>query len=296
VDPQKTGQLVGQILVLLLMAAASAYAWNRAGKHEERSRRLAGYGVACGLLVLPLLGVLTFAHGSGGRAVFIAAGVGGIIAGVMAVTLAIRARAARKAANATGGAMGPAAGVLGVICVLFGATAIAFPFIVNPDEGGPPSSPNSRTMWVHRIDPPGLEITLPSDRWKKYDRAGEAAMFASRVPQMMTSVRDVKPAPDLTAFERVVTDVKRLFADNGTSIIEEKREPNAHGYDHLRILGEEKTPSGRVVVGMSVTWWNKSHAVIMIFEGQYQMKSDAAQDQESQAFRAAAATILNSVK
>lgn len=113
---------------------------------------------------------------------------------------------------------------------------------------------------------------------------------------MMAVVKEVRPARTTGDFERAVGDLKGLVSKNPVTVAEERREPNPHGHDHWRFLGEERSPNGRVMVAMSVTWWNKSHAVVMIFEGQHRLASEAGQDQELQGYQGAARLILSSVR
>jgi hypothetical protein len=178
--------------------------------------------------------------------------------------------------------------VLGVLSTLLGFGLAAVPFVVHGAGGGAP--------WAYKHTSPGFEVTLPSERWQKVEKLGELAMFSCRAPQMIASIKEIRPAASSDEFESAVNDVKRLVSRNPVKTIEEKREPNANGHDHWRLIGEENSPNGRVMVAMSVTWWNKSRAVIMIFEGQYKMASQLGQSQETDAFRAAATSILSSVK
>src|SRR5262249_10295626 len=150
----------------------------------------------------------------------------------------------------------------------FGAGMIAMPFVTNPAGGE-----SGASAWSHRVDPPGVELTLPSHRWRKSDKPGEVAFFASRNPQMVAGIKDVPPATSAAQFEAMINSMKQLAARSVVTTIEERREPNASGHEHWRFVGEENTPNGRIAVGMSATWWNKTHVVVMVFEGQYRMAS-----------------------
>jgi hypothetical protein len=215
---------------------------------------------------------------------FVMAGIGAIVAGVVGLFVAVRVGRKR-------GRPAPGFAVLGVVGVLVGAGLIAFPFL-RPD-GGAPGEPGS-SAWTHKVDPPGFELTLPSDRWKKAAGGKGGVAFASRLPQMVAVVKEVRPASAAAGFEMAVGDLKRVVARN--SVIEEKRGPNAHGHEYWLFLGEEKNPKGRVFVAVSVTWWNKSHAAVILFEGQHQMMSQAGQAEEAAAFHEAARLVLGSVK
>lgn len=292
-NPEQTGQLIGQLVGALLFALAPLVAFRRAARAEPRSRRLGGYALGCGLLFLPLLALLAVTRGAGGRGLFVAVGVALVAAGVLAVALAVASRSARREDGGGGAAALWAIG-FGVLCLVLGPGAAVFPFLANPRTGTPDAP--SGTAWAYKIAPPGFEVGLPSDRWKKYDHPRDVAMFASRQPQMVSSVKEVRPAATDAEFGRVVADLKRLAANNPVTVIEEKREPNAHGHEHWRFLGEEKTDKGRVMVAMSVTWWNKTHAVVVLFEGQYKALSQVGQDQEAEGFASAARYVLASVK
>jgi hypothetical protein len=255
---------------------------------EVRSRRLALTAVACAVSVLPLAAAAFLAGSAERQFVFVGAGLLAVVAGVAAMVLALRAKRAKAKDGGTGNITTAAALVLGIACAVLGFGVAVVPFVVHGAGGGAP--------WVYKYTFPSFELTLPSERWRKVEKPGERAMFSCQSPQMVASVKEIRPAASSDEFESAVNDLKRLVSRNPVKTIEEKREPNANGHDHWRLIGEENSPNGRVMVAMSVTWWNKSRAVVMIFEGQYQMKSELGQSQETDAFCAAATSILSSVK
>jgi hypothetical protein len=287
VDPE----LIGSLLAFLITAALCAGCVLRARTATPRSRRLAGLALACGLVVLPALTLLAAARGPEGKVIFIALGAAVIGAELMAGALAVRSLRARRTDGGTARATPAAALVLSVLGGFMGLGMVLFPFVMA--AGGPAA----RTPpWTHRVDPPGFELTLPSAAWQKVERAQGVAHFACRNPAMVAGVMDVRRAGSAAEFEAVVAEMKRLHDRHPVTVIEETREANPNGFDHWRSLGEENGANGRILVGLSVTWWNRAHAVVLLFEGQHRMASQTGQDQESEAFRAAARSILDSIK
>jgi hypothetical protein len=288
VDPRETGELIGRLIIPVLGTIGCVWLGVRAASAPLRSQRLAGLGLAFGLAMIPLAAVAALSRGSGGRTLLLA--LGGVVAltGIVAVWLGVKAGAARAREHSAEGNSGTWALATGILGILSGLALGAWPFLLNPAASGTP--------WVHKIDPTGVEVTLPSARWRKVERPGHLAAFGCRQPQMVASVMEVRPASTPEDFERPVNDLKRLVSKNASAVLDEKRGRNAAGHEHWLTLTEENTPNGRVLVGTSVTWWKKSHAVIIIFEGQHKMMSQTGQSQETEAFRAAAATILGSVK
>ncbi|AWM39627.1 hypothetical protein GobsT_20280 [Gemmata obscuriglobus] len=289
-NPRELGELIGKLIPLLISLVVVFVVVRRALNAETRSRRLQLLGLGCGLALFPLVCATTLARGPAARFIFFGVGAITTAAGLAAVALVITARSARKSDGGRSGASGFVATALGFVGIVFGFGMIALPLVVMPYE-------DDASVWAHRVEPPGFEVSLPSARWKKFDRPGDIAMFASRNPQMVSGVKEVRPAPGASDFENAVSDMKRLVTRApGFKIIEERREPTANGSEHWRLIGEEAGSDGRILVAISVTWWKKSHAVIMLFEGQHRMASQVGQEQESEAFLAAARFILSSVK
>ena len=70
---------------------------------------------------------------------------------------------------------------------------------------------------------------------------------------------------------------------------------NDHGQPYWMSLGETTGPKGPYVLGVSVTRV-RDKAVLLMFEGQYRLTSEAGRAQEAEALRASAATFLASVR
>ena len=165
-DPEDAGKMVGRMIPLVLALGLVAGVATRAAKLSPRSQRLGRYAVACGLAFLPLLCVATFARGPEGRVVML--GVGGLMvaAGAAAITLAARARSARTGDGGRPWAAVPGGILLGLVSITLGGGAILIPRVANP--GGPAGPVADGTAWTHRVDPPGFEVALPSDRWRRH--------------------------------------------------------------------------------------------------------------------------------
>jgi hypothetical protein len=278
-----TPLIVGVVISLIFAISAM--------RAEVRSRRLARTGLACAVSVLPLAGAAFLAGSAERQFVFVGAGLLAVVGGVAAMVLAVRARIAKTKDGGTGNLTPAVALVLGVLGTVLGCSLAAIPFAVHGMGGG--------VAWTYKHPSPGFEVTLPSERWRKADKPsvpGEYAIFFCPSPEMRAQVPEIRPAGSLEQFEQAVNELKVLFTRHQYKIIEEKQEPNANGHTHWRFIVDDNTPDRRVMVGMSVTWWNKSHAVVLIFEGHYKMKSQLWQSQETDAFRAAATSILSSVK
>ena len=283
-------ETIGGLIPLAVTGLACVICAILAFGAEPRSRRLAGLALTCGLAFLPALSVLIFARGPGSKVVFFAVGAGVVAAGVVAVVLSVWSMTARKADGGTATTKPLVAIALGGLSVLLGIGAAMMPIVTA--VGGP----GDGTPWAHRVDPPGFEITLPSSAWRNANDPREIVRLGCPHPAMVVGVKEVRPTATAAEFERVVNELKRFRANSAVAPIEEKRERNPQGHDHWVFLGEENGASGRILVAISVTWWNKTHAVIMFFEGQHRMKSQAGQGQESETFRAAARSVLSSVK
>jgi hypothetical protein len=235
VDPRQTGELIGKLLIPVLGAVACLWVGVRATSARPRSRRLAGLGLAFGLAVLPLAGLATFARGPEGRAFLIGTAVATAVAGVIALWLGAAAGSARNHEDEPErGSSGTAALVMGALGLLVGVGLAMMPFLANPPATTPP--------WSYKIEPPGVELTLPSDRWKKYDRQGDVAFFACQHPQMVAGVKEVRPANSPEEFESAVGVLKRVVARTPAQALDEKRGPNAHGHEHWLYVAEENTP------------------------------------------------------
>jgi hypothetical protein len=288
VEPETIGRLIPLIITLVVCVVCTFLAF----KAAPRSRRLAGLALACGLFILPALCSLTLARGPNAKATFTAIGAVLVVAGIAAAVLAICSLVARKRDGGTATVAPRAAILLSVMSGMMGIGIMLLPFVTAGgfDAGTPP--------WTHRVDPPGVELTLPSRAWRIGNASGnrEVVRFGCPNPAMVASIMEIRPAATAREFEAAVNDIKRLRARNPGKLLEEKREPNSNGYDHWWFFSEESDSKERIFVAMSVTWWNKTHAVIVIFEGQHVMTSQAAQSQETDTFRSAARTILSSVK
>jgi hypothetical protein len=284
VDPET----VGGLFLLALTGLGCVACAVRALGAAPRSRRLAGLALACGLTVFPALCLLA-AHGAGGGAA-VAVGAGVVVSELAAVILGVMSLAAGKADGGTSRATPVAAMLLGVVGGFLGLATAAFPFVLA--VGGP----DAETQWTYRVDPPGFEITLPSGAWQKADEKHGVARFGCPQPAMVAGVKDVRPATTASEFEAAVTDMKRVRDRNPLPALVETRGPNANGHEHWLFVGEENGPDGRFTVALSVTWWNRTHAVFMLFEGQHRMRSQTGRNREAEVFRAAAPSILSSVK
>lgn len=286
-------ELFGRLTVFVIALSLWGYCLRRALRADVRSHRLAGAALALALAALPALAVVSLARGADLAWVFVAVGAAVIAAEIAAVALAVSSMSARKVDGGDATARPVVALVLGPLGAVMGFGMAVMPFLMRaggPDAATPP--------WSHRIDPPGFEITLPSRAWREApaDRRNEFARFGCPNPAMVAGVKRVAPAASPAAYEDVLGDAKRRIAAAPMVVIDEVRQPNAHGHECWLFMGEEKEGNQRILVAMSVTWWNKSHAVVMIFEGQHRMASRAGQDQEAEAFRAAARSVLTSVK
>jgi hypothetical protein len=289
VNAEDTGRLIGLLLVPLFFLILVVWLAWRAKTSEPRSRRLAGYGLACGLVVLPALGVLTAAGPVGGRPVFIAVGGAMLLAGAAAIALGVMAVSARKADGGTGGSVG--AFIAGGASLFLGLGAAMLP-VVNGGSGddGPP--------FAHRVEGHGFEITIPGPSWKPFAGPKKIADFATRMPQMVGGVMMVEADATGTKFEAEVARAKQVARGNAATqtVLLDERGTNDHGQPVWVLLLDEHGGDQRIYTGMSVTWLNKAKVVVLFFEGQHRNRSQAGQRVERAAFETAAPRFLRSVR
>jgi hypothetical protein len=221
--------------------------------------------------------------------VFVALGVGVVLAGCAAVVLAGVGRAARKGDGGTGSAAGPAAVVLGLLSVLLGIGMVAMPFVNRVASGA------DETAFAHRVEGHGFEITIPSASWKPFQGPKRIADFANRRPQMVAGVLLAEADPTGSVFESQIALAQGVGRKNPGQVVAEKRGENDHGQPMWSTLVEENQPR-RIYTGMSVTRVNKSKVVVLIFEGQYLNRSQVGMDQERAVFDAAANRFLRSAR
>ncbi|MDB5311645.1 MAG: hypothetical protein JWO38_5847 [Gemmataceae bacterium] len=281
-DPDTIGRLIPTVLA----GCVSVWLLIRAANLTPRSRQVSSAALACGVGVFPITGAATFARGEGGSILLPALGVlalGVAVTGLVLAVWALRARASDHGA----GIAGPVVAVLlSGLTGCAGGGLILFPLLNRPL--GP--------AWSYQVAAHGFELTLPSGSWRQADASKELARFGCPNPPMVSSVKEVRPAPTETGFDAAIADLRELIRRHPSTPLEDRRGVNAHGHAYWVYVGEEDGPGGKVLVALSVTWWRKEKAVVVIFEGHHRMLSQVARQQETQRFRADAESVLTSVK
>lgn len=260
----------------------------RAANADTRSGKLGTAAAACGVagFAPALLGdMFRDPRHMGALA---GCGVITLLFAVAAVLLAVRAFRVRR--REPGGVNGlyPAAGLLlGAANLLCGVGVLAMGSGLLVPAGGTP--------WTWRSAEHGFEVTVPSDRWATKRNPAVLAEFSSSRPLIIASVVKAVPAETEAEYEAAVGEWKRFRDDTPTAHPDERTGPNRHGHPHRLYMGEARSAGGWYFFGVSLTRV-RGKAVLAVFEGHYQMTSEAGRAQEAQALRTQADEFLGSVK
>ena len=112
---------------------------------------------------------------------------------------------------------------------------------------------------------------------------------------MLAMIAEVQPAATDAEFEAALVRGREVRDSEPTTRPEVRSGPNRHGHPHWLFIGEANGENGSHVLGVSVTRVGDK-AVLMMFEGQFHLASQAGRAQEAQAFREEARDLLGSVK
>src|SRR5262249_31786015 len=121
------------------------------------------------------------------------------------------------------------------------------------------------------------------------------AYFTCPRPHLMAVVAEARPAGTDAEYEAALAFGKRIRNDTPTSDSVERSGTNRHHNPYWAYMGQARTERGPYYFGGSVTRV-RDKAVVMMFEGQYRLSSEAGRAQEARAFRAQSELFLTSVK
>jgi hypothetical protein len=155
--------------------------------------------------------------------------------------------------------------------------------------------PTGGEPWTWRSEQHGFEVTVPSDRWTLRPNPNVPAYFTCPRPLIMAMVAEVRPAQTDAEFEAALAVGREAKASAPGAGPEERSGPNRHGHHHWIYIADATGEKGPYVFGVSVTRV-RGKAVVLAFEGQYRMTSQAGRAQEGSVFREAAREFLASVK
>lgn len=278
---------LGPICPVFLLGAGIVWLLVRLRNAESRPERIGIAATACGVGgFIPALWAPVFKD-PGDTAFLICLGIMTLLLAVAAVATAIWALRVRRA-NRQGSALYPVLGIAcGVANLLCGSGILAMGSRVLVPTGGEP--------WTWRSEQYEFEVTIPSDRWTLRPNPNVQAYFTCPRPLIMAIVAEVRPAGTDTEFEAALAVGREAKGSAPASGPEERSGPNRHGHPHWIYIADKTGEKGPYVFGVSVTRV-RGKAVVMMFEGQYRMASEAGRGQEGLAFRQAAREFLGSVK
>jgi hypothetical protein len=175
-------------------------------------------------------------------------------------------------------------GVLNIFCG--GGIVATGSGLLAPTQGKP---------WIWRSVPHGFEVTIPSEHWTTQPNPNVLAYFTCSHPHIMAMVAEVLPAKLDAEFEAAMAKGKTIKGNTSLTNVEEQNGMNQYGHVYWMFVGDAMSGANPYVFGVSVTRVG-DNAVLMLFEGQYSLKTEIGKEQEKRALRTAASSFLGSVK
>src|SRR5262245_8659011 len=243
---------------------------------ESRSRRFANFGLAFGLAAFVSPELAPIFEPLGPTFNFIDGSLR-MVLGFAGVLFAVRALIARRAEPTNARAGGPlVALVLSILHLLMGGAFILFGVLQWRIE------PDPATAWTYRSPQHGFGIRLPSSNWKFTNREKGSMDFGhAGLPRMGVGIAEAVPAATPDEFDRVVQELIGKLRRFGGIATDFTDAPNSAGNPCLFTSRDETTPGGQVHVAISITWSRANRVVVMLmFEGQYRIRSDAGRASE----------------
>ncbi|MBN9522567.1 hypothetical protein J0H58_29280 [bacterium] len=276
----------GPVCLILPVVALIAYWVVRSRAAESRPERVGYIAAAVGLAgFVPALMAPEFSR-PGETGLLAGAGVLTVLLAVAGIALAWWTFQLRKREPGGVSLYPTLACLFGLANLACGGGIVATGFRLLVPTGGTP--------WTWRSETHGIDVTIPSERWTVQPNPNVLGYFTCPRPLTMAIVAEALPAGTDAELDAAVAKGKKM-APPAVAGRDERSRVNDHGQPYWMSLGETTGPKGPYVLGVSVTRV-RDKAVLLMFEGQYRLTSEAGRAQEAEALRASAATFLASVR
>lgn len=278
---------MGLAILLIVFGCAAVALLGRVSQTTSRSQKFALVALACGAaaFMAGLCGPVFDQPDE--KTLLFACGLGELTFAFVAVVLAIRTFSLRRKEQNAGVKLPITAILAGVANLFCGAGIVA--------TGSGMLVPNQQgNEWTWKSGVHGFEVTLPTSEWKEAPNQKAVAFFTCSRPHSMGIVGEVRPAQTDAEHESALA-VGRKIGSNTLADRIERTGVNRHGNPYWILMGEERNGKEPYYTGVSVTRVAEK-AVVMMYEGQYRLASQAGRSQEAAAFRNQAEMFLSSVK
>ncbi|MEZ6142170.1 MAG: hypothetical protein R3B84_22110 [Zavarzinella sp.] len=255
-------------------------------------RRLAYLSLFCGLMVFVVPEIVLKPFPEHHSTVLISSGIARVIMSLTGIVLAGIALATRRSSDMR--ALPPIAGLIFCVLHLFAGAGMTIMGFIGKNL----QPENNSASWDYSSPDGKFEVTLPSRKWEVVNFANlnnKAGFLHRGFPNMKAVVQSVIENQTEQDFDRIANS----FHDSGNenTIIDAKDGLNAADQRCSSFIGIEQSEGKELFIGYSITWCAERKVVVVIlFEGVFQMKSQAGKETERQAMKTAAETILYSVR
>lgn len=277
--------------LVLVLVTVVGWLLSKAFTAVHRSRRLGILAVASGVAAfIPALIGPVFSYPNQ-KNILAACGMLCLVLAILAIGLALWAFGARRRVMKREQAVPTAYPVIGL---LFGAINLfcGTGLLVTGSGTLAPSETVQRT-W--RSDAHGFEVAIPSENWSEKPNPNVLASFNGNRPSLVAIVAEVRSARTDAEYDEAVAFGRKIQADTPTTDTVERLGINPKGLPHWIYMGEAKSDRGGYYFGVSITRV-RDKAVVLLFEGQSRLKSEAGKAQEDQALRTQADLFLGSIR
>jgi hypothetical protein len=280
--------LGGTIGALIVLALPALYFIVRALQGGLPSRRLANFGLACGLGAFIMPETLFRLSPADYPLLFVAIGITRValgLAGLVLVGLAM----SRRSDGGVGSFRLLAGSLLSVLHAMIGTAALLYADVAAPG-----------TPQIYSAPDGAFQLTLPSRRWEKVQRADSVVAFAHTLPDMQARVRTLSRDQNESDFDALaqlmIERIDSFPRTKGKLAMEDGTTPDGCSYRYFS--GLDETRDGEpVYAAYSVVWNPRTKVLLEIsFEGLPKMKSRAGKDAELRTIQEAARTICLSAQ
>lgn len=281
-------EFAGILGAQIVLAFPTLYFLVRALQGGLRSRRMANFGLACGLMALVMPETLFRLSPAEYPGAFIAIGVARVLLGVAGVLFAALAWSWRS----DGGVGLPrlfAATALSLLHVVIGTASLMYADVARP-----------RTPQVYSSPDGAFQLTLPSADWQQTAAPNCVVAFSHDRPAMFAKVRTISREQERSDFDALaqlmIERIDSLPRLRGKFKMEDGSTPSGSSYRYFH--GLDQTAAGGPVFGAySVVWSQQTKLLAEIsFEGMPKMLSSAGQEAEMKTIEEAARTICLSIE
>jgi hypothetical protein len=284
-DIAEVGQKVGAQILLALPALFFLF---RGVQKGLPSRKMANFGLACGLAALVMPERLFHWSVVDYPALCIFIGVTRVVLGIAGLLL-VGTAFTRRADGGTGPFRLLAATVLSLLHLGVGTASLMYADIARPGSPQVYSSPDG-----------AFQLTLSSSQWRQTREPECVIAFQHDRPGMLVKVRTVtrdQQKSDFDALAQLMIErIESVPRIRGKLEMEDGRTPSGNYYRYFS--GPDQIPGGgQVYAAYSVVWSPRTGVLVEIsFEGRPTMQSAAGKEAEMQAVERAARQICLSVE